>query len=111
MLLPHFRSLYQPSKNISIDDTIVGFQSRFGAIQYVPQKPTKWGMKAFLLADSANGYLLDCLVYTGAQTLECVDSAYRALPQLAQGVMSLMGRYLDKGYLLSQTGLLPIIYT
>ena len=98
VLLPRFQELYQPSRNLSIDETMVGFRGRFGSIQYMPQKPTKWGIKAFTLADAANGYLLNTLVYTGAQTLEHADSTYRTLPQPARIVMDLMGRYLHKGY-------------
>ena len=98
VLLPRFQQLYQPSKNLSIDETIVGFRGRFGSIQYMPQKPTKWGIKAFLLTDAANGYLLNCLMYTGAQTLDLADTAFQTLPQPAQIVMNLMGQYLHKGY-------------
>ena len=65
----------------------------------MPQKPTKWGIKAFLLADAANGYLLNCIVYTGARTLEGANAVYSTLLQPAQIVMELMGRkYLHKGY-------------
>ena len=39
VLLPRFQ---QPSHNLSIDETMVGFRGRFGSIQYMPQKPTKW---------------------------------------------------------------------
>ena len=60
VLLPRFQQLYKPSKNLSIDETIVGFRGRFGSIQYMPQKPTKWGIKAFTLADAANGYPVWC---------------------------------------------------
>ena len=99
ILLPTFQNLYHPSRNLSIDETIVGFRGRFGSIQYMPQKPTKWGIKAFLLADAANGYLLNCLVYTGAQTLEFADASYESLPIPAQVAMNLMGQwYLGKGY-------------
>ena len=50
----------------------------------MPQKPTKWGIKAFTLADAANGYLLNTLVYTGAQTLENADPTFDSLPQPAR---------------------------
>ena len=97
-LLPRFQQLYKPSKNLSIDETMVGFRGRFGSKQYMPQKPTKWGIKAFALADAANGYLLNSLVYTGAQTLDNADSTYHSLPQPARVVLELMEDYLDKGY-------------
>ena len=92
ILLPRFQELYRPSQNLAIDETMVGFRGRFGSIQYMPQKPTKWGIKAFTLADAANGYLLNSLIYTGAQTLKHADPAYQSLPQPAQVVMDVMGR-------------------
>ena len=47
-LLKNFQSSYKPSQNISVDETMVGFRGRFGAKQYMPQKPTKYGIKPLL---------------------------------------------------------------
>ena len=33
--------------------------------QYMKEKPTQWGFKLFVLADSSNGYTLDFSIYTG----------------------------------------------
>ena len=98
VLLPRFQELSRPSKNIAIDETMVGFRGQFGSLQYMPQKPTKWGIKAFTLADAANGYLLNSIIYTGAQTLEDANPAHHTLPQPARVVMHLMDGYLNKGY-------------
>ena len=49
---------------------MIGFCGRFGAKQYIPNKPTKYGVKAFTLADNLNDYILDILVYAGADTLQ-----------------------------------------
>lgn len=49
---------------------MIGFCGRFRAKQYIPNKPTKYGVKAFTLADSLNGYILDILVYKGADILQ-----------------------------------------
>ena len=68
-LISNFKRNMHPSKNLSVDETMVGFRRRFGAKQYIPTKPSKYGIKAFILADSKNGYILDILVYTGADTL------------------------------------------
>ena len=38
-------------------------------IQYMPKKPTKWGMKAWCLADSNNGYIWNLKIYTGKTRL------------------------------------------
>ena len=98
LLLPTFQRLYSPTKELAIDETMVGFRGRFGSIQYMPQKPTKWGIKAFTLADGANGYLLNVLLYTGAQTLENADPAFAALPVPGRVVMDVLGPYLNRGH-------------
>jgi len=41
--------------------------------KYLPGKPTKWGIKAWGLADSANGYLLKCDIYKGKETIRQQD--------------------------------------
>ena len=63
----------------------------------MPNKPTKYGVKAFTLADSLNGYILDILLYTGADTLESSNHRYSHLPKPAQIVMSLTKDYLQQG--------------
>ena len=73
---------------------MVGFR---GVKQYMPQKPTKWGIKAFTMADSSNGYLLNVLVYTGAETLDGSPSP-EDLPQPARVVMHLMQPCLNRGH-------------
>ena len=77
ILLPHFQQLWVPSQNLAVYETVVGFRGRLNYIQYMPQKPTKWGIKAFTLADGANGYFLNTIPYTGAQTLENADPTYQ----------------------------------
>ena len=96
-LVPKFRQHYSPSRHISIDETMIGFRGRFGSRQYMPQKPTKWGIKAFTMADSANGYLLDTIIYTGADTLGN-ENSYSTFPKPAQVVLHLARPYLNKGY-------------
>ena len=87
-----------PSRKISGDETMVGHRGRFGALQYISNKPEKYGIKAFTLADSASGYMLNILVYTGADTLEETDPNYNTLPQPGRVVLHLLQPYLDKGY-------------
>ena len=63
---------------------------------YMPKKPTKWGIKCFTLADSANGYVLNVLVYTGRDALE--DAGNESLPQPARVVLHLAEPYLGCGH-------------
>ena len=58
-------SLYQPRQNVAIDERMVKSRHRSGIRQYVRNKPTKWGIKLWVLADSSNGYTSDFDVYIG----------------------------------------------
>ena len=97
LLTPRFRQYYSPSVNLSIDKTMVGFRGRSSSLQYIPNKPTKWGIKAFTMADGANGYLLNVLLYTGAEMLHDARSEYSDLPVPARVVLELTEPYLGQG--------------
>ena len=64
----------------------------------MPSKPTKYGIKAFTMADSDHGYLLNVLVYTGSDTLEEANPQFLSLPQSARIVLHLTEPYLEKGH-------------
>ena len=76
---------------------MVGFLGRFGAKQNIPNKQTKYGVKAFTLADSRNGYILEILLYPGGDTLDNSDSQQSHLHQPARIVLTLSNVYLDQG--------------
>ena len=57
--------MYQPSNNISIDERMVRNKGRYAFRQYIKDKPTKWGMKFWVLADSLTGYTYDFDLYLG----------------------------------------------
>ena len=89
-LIGNFQRAYCPSKDVAIDEMMVGFRGRFGLKQYMPSKPNKYSVKAFTLASSENEYMLNVLLYTGAETLSEANPAYSSLPQPARVVMHLM---------------------
>ena len=97
-LVHNFHACYSPSQNLAADETMVGFRGGFGAKQYMPNKPTKYGIKAFTLASSEHGYLLNVLLYTGADTLVSANPAFSHLPQPARMVMHLVRPYLNRGH-------------
>ena len=59
------KALYQPSKHMAVDERNVKSKHRSGIRQYVKNKPTKFGIKLWVLADSANGYTYDFEIYAG----------------------------------------------
>ena len=62
-----FRTHYVPHKELSVDEAMVGFKGRLSWLQYMPAKPTKWGMKVWQCCDSTNGYCCTFQVYTGKE--------------------------------------------
>ena len=59
------KSLYNPGKQISVDEAMVKFKGRSSIKQYQPLKPIKRGFKVWCRADSQNGYVSNFVVYTG----------------------------------------------
>ena len=55
----------------------------------MPKKPTKWGMKAWVLADSTNGYVYNWKLYTGKETNNTVEKglAHRVVLELLQDLV------------------------
>ncbi|KTG35826.1 hypothetical protein cypCar_00003561 [Cyprinus carpio] len=59
------KTIYHPRRNLAVDERMVACKASTGMTQYMKAKPTKWGFKLFVLADSSNGYTVDFSVYTG----------------------------------------------
>jgi len=56
IILENFKSSYQPYQHISVDESMISYKGRLSFVQYMPKKPHKWGLKAWVLADARNGY-------------------------------------------------------
>ena len=56
---------FQPDEHVSIDERMVRNKGRYAFRQYMKDKPTKWGMKLWVVADAVTGYTYDFEVYTG----------------------------------------------
>ena len=58
--------IYPFPKSVSVDERMVKSKARFFFKQYIRNKPTKWGFKLWVIADSLSAYTLDMVVYTGS---------------------------------------------
>ena len=64
-LVENFQNAYNLGRHISIDESMIRFKGRIWFLQYIAKKPHKWGMKAFVVADSKTGYIYNWKLYTG----------------------------------------------
>eukprot|EP00106_Octopus_bimaculoides_P003298 XP_014770740.1 PREDICTED: piggyBac transposable element-derived protein 4-like [Octopus bimaculoides] len=62
LLLNSYKTVYLPGKNLSVDEAMIGYKGRVHFQQYMPAKPTKWGIK---VCESGTGYCVNFDVYTG----------------------------------------------
>ena len=58
-----------PHRENSIDEAMIAFKGRKSYKQYLPAKPTHFGIKVWERADAHNGYVCEFQVYTGKKVL------------------------------------------
>ncbi|XP_054155243.1 piggyBac transposable element-derived protein 4-like [Oppia nitens] len=72
MLLSHLtdisQHLYVPTKELSVDESLVAFKGLWKHIQYIPSKAHKFGIKFYVLCESRTGYMINMLCYCGDDT-------------------------------------------
>ena len=69
---PRCNKIYAPERDLAIDESVIKFKGRVSFRQYMPSKPTRWGIKQFALCESKTGYALKFLTYLGKGTIEQV---------------------------------------
>ena len=110
-LCPKFRNLYKPKRDICIDESMIPFKGRISFRQFIPSKRTRFGIKAWVMTESATGYILEFLIYTGKdiEGLKDHDLAGTVVRQLTQHVLKQgYHLYLDNYY--TEVGLLEYLY-
>ena len=67
LLFPRFLEVYNPERNLSIDETLIKFKGKIYFRQFILIKPGRFGIKCFTLAEASSGYGLVSKVYTGKE--------------------------------------------
>ena len=79
--------MYVPGEQVSIDESMIGTKARLGFIQYLPKKPTKWGVKVWVCAEADTGYVYKFEIYTGKSDLSSNGLAYDVVMRLMEGLL------------------------
>jgi hypothetical protein len=61
------RQVYSPSMYLTIDEQLIAFHGKCALRQYMPSKPSKYGLKIFALTDARCFYAINLEVYVGMQ--------------------------------------------
>lgn len=86
-------STYTPNKFLSLDEGMIPWRGNLSFRVYSPDKPIKYGLKAYMLSDATNGYVSKFKLYTGKTSDG--PSSYGATYDL---VMYLLRGLFLKGY-------------
>jgi len=72
LMLPTFKAHWKPTFSVAVDEGMVPFTGRISFLQYMKDKPVKWGIKIWKLCDQAS-YLYTFDVYTGKRGTEKLE--------------------------------------
>ena len=75
---------YTVGKHVSVDESMIGTKGRLSFLQYMPKKPTKWGIKVWISSESKTNYIHKFQVYTGKDTETSKGLAYGVVMHLLE---------------------------
>lgn len=68
ILIENCKSSYIPTSYITIDEQLLGFRGRCGFRMYIPNKPSKYGIKIVMTCDSSTKFMINAEPYLGKKT-------------------------------------------
>ncbi|XP_054168430.1 piggyBac transposable element-derived protein 4-like [Oppia nitens] len=72
------QELYQPNKQLTVDESLVGFDGRFSEKQHMPNKAHKQGIKFYVCCESETGYMYNW---------HCHSSTDKGLPNFTEKIV------------------------
>ncbi|KAL7406584.1 hypothetical protein ABVT39_022659 [Epinephelus coioides] len=82
-LTTQFQSLYELDGFVTVDESMVKLKGRLAFRQYLPLKPTKWGVNVWVMAETSTGYVANFQVYTGREGTQEKGLAHRVVMDLS----------------------------
>ena len=64
------KSMYLVGTAVCIDEQLLPFRGRCAFRQYMPKKPSKYGIKIWMMCDCATKYMMNSKVYLGRENNE-----------------------------------------
>ena len=95
-MLLNFQKTYTPSRDISVDESLMAYKGRLSWVQYIASKRARFGVKFYTLCESETGYIWNSILYTGKGTQ--FSAKYADYGVSTSSVFSLIDALLEKGY-------------
>ena len=95
MLTEKWREMYSLGEHIAIDENMLKWRGKLSFRFYNKKKPTKYGIKAYILADSTTGYCWNMDIYH-QQKKTLKETVERLLTNKCKGLWHLL--YMDNYY-------------
>jgi hypothetical protein len=100
-ILKNFQQSYTPQRDISIDESLMLYKGRLGFRQYIKLKRARFGIKFFVMCESATGYIWNSIIYTGKGMPVSDKYSLKEFGFSGQVVLTLLDPLLDQGYCLT----------
>ena len=86
MFLCNLRRFYVPAATLTVDEQLLGYWGRVPGRSYMPNKPKKYGLKIFWIAEAGTGFALNGNIYSGRAVNDPVhrNLSYDVVMQLAE---------------------------
>lgn len=94
-VLSRFPQVFVPDQRLSLDEGMIPWRGHLSFRVYSPDKPQKYGIKAYMICDAANGFCLKFKIYTGKS--EIPQSSHGATYDL---VCDMMQGFFFRGHIL-----------
>jgi hypothetical protein len=97
-IVQNSRKYYIPERHLSVDEGMIKFTGRHNFKQYMPNKPTKYGFKVYMLSESVSWYIYSYELYQASQkSLEKQKNEVGAIAKLFRRLTS---NITGKGYII-----------
>lgn len=91
-----FINNYTPSKELSIDESVLLWKGRLRYKVYMPLKSAKFGIKYYEMCESTTGYVYNFFIYVGKSTV--FDGDIINYPFATKVILQLSKFILNQGY-------------
>ncbi|XP_038584333.1 piggyBac transposable element-derived protein 4-like isoform X2 [Micropterus salmoides] len=80
--------LFNPGRDVCVDEQLVAFRGRCGFRQYIPSKPAKYGLKIWVTCDVSTSYAWKMQIYMGksADGAPEVNQGKRVVLDMTEGL-------------------------